>query len=88
MAKMGILAVLQILCGFASLTLAVPWYRAFTSSNTPQAEAEQPWSSDNNNYDSSGKLRPIIFMHGVFNDDKEPNFAQQYIPTVSVYKTC
>ena len=88
MAKMRILAVLQILCGCASLTLAMPWYRAFTSSDTPQAEAEQPWSSDNNNYDSSGILRPIIFMHGVFNDDKEPNFAQQYIPTVSVYKTC
>ena len=88
MAKLGILAVLQILCGCASLTLAVPWYRAFTSGDTPHTEAEQPWSSDNNNYDSSGKLRPIIFMHGVFNDDKEPNFAQQYIPTVSVYETC
>jgi len=34
-------------------------------------------------HDSAAVVRPVIFMHGLFDKFDEPDFAMKYIPTVS-----
>lgn len=34
---------------------------------------------------NEGGIRPIIFMHGIFGEGHEVDFARQYIPKVSIF---
>lgn len=43
---------------------------------------ENPLSSPDSDADDS-VTKPIIFMHGIFNNAREPDFASSYIPSVS-----
>lgn len=67
--------VLLLLC-LSSIT-AVP--RVFTSGSAPVTGGAKQLDS--------GKVRPIIFMHGVLNDEKELDFANQYIPKVTCFQS-